>query len=121
MTVLVVKYRRKYDATNRLRLTAKEVRQHYKIRHAGEEVIRTIKSQLGLEACQAGYRRRGTETTCPQPRVQAHHVALCRVAYLIVERERLDRSLTWRQCKRQLILTGVQHAVPALERVRSAA
>jgi Transposase DDE domain len=121
MKVLVVKYRRKYYATNRLSVTAKEVRQHDKIRHAVEEVIRTVKSQLGLEACQAGYRRRGTEATRPQPQVQEHHVALCLVAYLIVERERLDRHLTWRQCKRQLILTGVQHAVPALERVRSAA
>ena len=50
MKVLVVKYRRKYYATNRLSLPAKEVRQHYKIRHAVEEVIRTVKSQLGLEA-----------------------------------------------------------------------
>ena len=45
-------------------------------------------------------------------------MALCLVAYLIVERERLDRHLTWRQFKRQLILTGVQRSLPALERVR---
>ena len=121
MKVLVVKYRRKYYATNRLSVTAKEVRQHYKIRHAVEEVIRTVKSQLSLEACQAGYRRRGTDATRPQLQVQEHHVALCLVAYLIVERERLDRRLTWRQCKRQLILTGVQCSLPALERVRRAA
>jgi hypothetical protein len=114
--VLVVKYRRKYYATNRLSLTAKEVRQRYKVRHAVEEVIRTIKSHLGLEACQAGYRRRGTEAPHPSPRVQEHHVALCLAAYLIVERERLDRHLTWRQCKRQLNLEGVQRALPALER-----
>lgn len=121
LKVFVVKYRRKYYATNRLRLTAQEVRQHYKIRHAVEDVIRTVKSPRGLAACQAGYRRRGTAATRPQPQVQEHHVALCLVAYLIVERERLDQSLTWRQCKRQLILTGVQHSLPALERVRRAA
>ena len=121
MKVRVVRYRRKYYATNRLSVTAREMRQHYKIRHEVEEVIRTVKSQLGLEACQAGYRRRGTAATCPQPQVQAHHVALCLVAYLIVERERLDRRLTWRQCKRQLILKGVQRSLPALERVRRAA
>jgi hypothetical protein len=121
LKVFVVKYRRKYYATNRLSLTAKEVRTHYKIRHAVEEVIRAVKSQLGLEACQAGYRRRGTEVPRPQPQVQEHHVALCLVAYLIVERERLDRQLTWYQCKRQLILTGVQHSLPALEQVRKAA
>jgi hypothetical protein len=119
--VFVVKYRRKYYATNRLSVTAKEGRPHYKIRHAVEEVIRAVKSQLGLEACPAGYRRRGTEVTRPQPQVQAHPVALCLVADLIVERERLDRQLTWYQCKRQLILTGVQHSLPALEQVRKAA
>ena len=48
-------------------------------------------------------------------------MALCLVAYLIVEHERLDRRLTWRQCKRQLILTGEQCSLPALERVRRAA
>ncbi|HEY7489989.1 MAG TPA: hypothetical protein VIH59_02620 [Candidatus Tectomicrobia bacterium] len=48
-------------------------------------------------------------------------MALCLVAYLIVERERLDQQLTWRQCKRQLILTGVQRSLSALERVRRAA
>lgn len=121
LKVRVVRYRRKYSVTNRLSLTAKEVREHYRQRHAVEEVIRTVKSQLGLEACQAGYRRRGTAATCPQPQVQEHHVALCLVAYLIVERERLDRSLTWRQCKRQFILKGVRHSLPALERVREAA
>jgi hypothetical protein len=121
MKVLVVKYRRKSYATNRLSLRAKEVRQHYKIRHMVEEGIRTVKSQLSLEACQAGYRRRGTVATRPQPQVQEHHVALCLVAYLIVERERRDRNLTWRQCKRQLILIGVQRSLPALERVRRAA
>jgi ADP-ribose pyrophosphatase YjhB (NUDIX family) len=52
---------------------------------------------------------------------QAHHMALCLVAYLIVERERLDRGLTWVRLKRHLILTGASEALPALERVRKAA
>jgi hypothetical protein len=43
------------------------------------------------------------------------------VAYLIVERERLDCGATWRQRQRQLILQGPQGVLPALERVRSAA
>jgi putative transposase len=121
LKVRVVRYRRKYYVTNRLSLTAKEVRQHYKIRHAVEEVIRTLKSQLGLEGCQAGYRRAGAEQSRSQARAQEHHAALCLVAYLIVERERLDRGLTWYRCKRQLILQGRQLALPALERVRKAA
>jgi hypothetical protein len=48
-------------------------------------------------------------------------VALCLVAYLIVERERLDGLLTWHRCKRQCILQGRQLALPALEWVRKAA
>jgi hypothetical protein len=63
--VLVVRYRRKYYVTNRLSLTAQEVRRHYKIRHEVEEVIRVLKSQRSLEACQVGYRRPGAEATRP--------------------------------------------------------
>jgi hypothetical protein len=59
--VCVVRYRRKYYATNRLRLTAKAVREHSRQRHAVEAGIRTVKSQLGLAGCQAGYRRPGAE------------------------------------------------------------
>jgi hypothetical protein len=121
LKVRVVRYRRTYYATNRLSLTAKEVRAHYKRRHEVEEVIRTLKSHLSLEACQVGYRRRGATTSRPQSGAQAHHVALCLVAYLIVERERLDQRYTWRQRKRQLILNGPQASLPALARVRRAA
>jgi CobN/Magnesium Chelatase/Transposase DDE domain len=117
----VVRDRRKYYATNRLSLTAQEVRAHYKRRHEVEDVIRTLKSQLSLEACQGGSRRPGAPTARPQPCAQEHHVALCLVDYLIVERERLDQGYTWRQLKRQLILNGVQASLPALERVRMAA
>jgi putative transposase len=121
LKVLVVRYRRKYYATNRLSLTAKEVRQHYKIRHEVEEVIRVLKSSLSLEACQVGYKRSRAALRCPAPGAQEHHIALCLVAYLIVERERLDQGLTWRHLKRRLILKGVQVSLPALERVREAA
>jgi hypothetical protein len=48
-------------------------------------------------------------------------MALCLVAYLIVERERLDHGVSWRKCKRRLILKGSQVALPALERVRKTA
>jgi hypothetical protein len=121
LKVLVVKHRRKYYATNRLRLTAKEVRAHYRKRHEVEEVIRVLKRHVSIEACQAGYRRRGVAEPRPQPRVQEHHIALCLVAYLIVECERLDQGSTWRQLKRQLILNGPKVTLPALERERKAA
>ena len=120
--VRVVKYRRKYYATNRLGLTAPEVRTFYRIRQEIEEVIRVVKSQLSLEGCQAGYRR-ATEKKAHflPPQTQTHHLALCLVAYLIVERERFDQGMTWRQFKRYLILKRSQVPLPALERVQMAA
>lgn len=119
--VLVVRYRRKYYATNRLSLTAKEVRELYPIRHEIEEVIKALKSQLSLETCQAGYRQPVAEEIPQPPRAQEHHIALCLVAYLLVERERIDQGVTWRQLRRRLILQGRQGALPALEQLRMAA
>jgi putative transposase len=121
LKVLVVRYRRKDYATNRLSLSAKEVRTLYRKRQEVEEVIRVLKSQLSCAGCQTGYRRLGQKAVRPQPSAQEHHIALCLVAYLIVERERVDRGLTWRQLKRHLILKGPQLTLPALERVRQAA
>jgi Transposase DDE domain len=117
----VVQYRRKYYATNRLSLTAPEIRQLYRLRQEIEEVIRVVKSQLSLEGCQAGYTRSTEKKTHLQPQTQIHHIALCLVAYLIVERERFDQGITWRQFKRHLILKRSQVPLPALERVRMAA
>lgn len=68
----------------------------------------------------ASLARLGQEAARPQSNAQ-EHIARCLVAYLIVERERLDRGLTWRQLKRQRILKGSQLTLPALERVRQAA
>ena len=117
----VVKYRRTYYATNRLSLTAPEVRPLYRLRQEIEEVIRIVKSQLNLEGCQAGYMRSTEETTESQPQPQTHHIALCLVAYLVVERERFERGMTWRQFKRHLILKKPHTPLPALERLRMAA
>jgi Transposase DDE domain len=121
LKVFVVRYRRKYYATNRLTLTATEVRRLYRKRHEVEEVIKVLKSQLSLEACQGGYTRSWKAKASPKEGAQTHHIALCLVAYLIVERERLNQGCTWRQLKRRLILQGRQRASPALERVRAAA
>src|SRR5215831_11583457 len=121
LKVFVVRYRRKYYATNRLSLSAREVRTLYRKRHEVEEVIKVLKSQLSLEACQGGYTRAWQATPSPKEGEQSHHIALCLVAYLLVERERLDQGCTWRQLKRRLILQGRQLALPALERVRAAA
>ena len=121
LQVFVVKYRRKYYATNRLSLSAKEVRTLYRKRQEVEEVIRVLKSQLGLEGCQGGDKRAAAEQPYPQEGAQTHHVALCLVADLLVERERLDQQCTWRQLKRRLILQSRPLTLPVLERVRAAA
>jgi hypothetical protein len=78
-------------------------------------------SRRALEACQAGYWRRGAIPPPCQPRAQAHHITLCLVAYLVREREQLDQGLPWRQLKQRLILKGRQLSLLALERVRRAA
>ena len=119
--VRVVRYRRKYYATNRLGLTAPEVRTFYRIRQEIEEVIRVLKSQLSLEGCQAGYKRSTEKQTHFQPQAQTHHIALCLVAYLIIERERFDQRMTWRQFKRHLILKRSRLPLPALEQILMAA
>ena len=93
----------------------------YRKRHEVEEVIKVLKSQLSLEACQGGFTRSWKAKASPQEGAQTHHIALCLVAYLIVERERLGQGCTWRQLKRRLILQGSQAALPALEQVRAAA
>jgi Transposase DDE domain len=121
LKVFVGRYRRKYSATNRLTCTAKEVRTLYRKRQEVEEVIQVLKSQLSLEAWQVGYRRRGAAPTQVPPCAQEHHIALCLVAYLVVERERLDQGVAWRKLKQHLILQGRQVPLPALERVRKAA
>src|SRR5919197_2306809 len=76
---------------------------------------------IRLEGCQAGYTRSTEETTDSQPQPQTHHIALCLVAYLIVEHERFERRMTWRQFKRHLILKKPHTPLPALERLRMAA
>jgi hypothetical protein len=119
--VWVVRHRRQYDATNRLSLTARAVRELYTWRHEVADVIKALKTPVSLEACQAGYKRSQSTAEPAQEGVQHHHVALCLVAYLILERERIDQGITLRQLKRQLIVGGLRLALPSLARVRKAA
>ena len=121
LKVRVVRSRRKDSATNRRSLRAKEVRTHDTKRHAVEASCRARKSPVRLEACQAGYRRSTEDTSHLSEGAQAHHMALGLVAYLMLERERLDRGLTWVRLKRYLILTGSSEPLSALERVRKLA
>jgi hypothetical protein len=110
LKVLVVRYGKKYYATNRLTLTALEVRRLYHVRSQIEEVIRVCKDQLGLTGCQAR-----------SERAQRHHLACCLAAFCVLERERHDRHLSIYQLKRQLSFKGRSLALPSLERLRQAA
>jgi len=110
LKVLVVRYGTKYYATNRLTLTAAEVRRLYAFRAQIEEVIRVCKDQLGL----SGYQARSE-------RAQMHHFTCCLVAFCVLERERHDRGLTIYKLKLQLSCHGRTLVLPALERLRQAA
>lgn len=108
--VLVVRYGAKYFATNRLTLSAVEVRQLYRIRAQIEEVIRVCKDQLSLTGCQAR-----------SERAQQHHIICCLAAFCVLERESHARGISIYQLKRRLSFQGRSVALPALERLRSAA
>jgi putative transposase len=110
LKVLVVRYGAKYDATNRLTLSAVEVRQLSRIRAQIEAVIRVCKDQLRLSGCQAR-----------SERAQVHHVTCCLVAFCALERERHDRGLTIYKLKHQLSCRGRTVILPALERLKQAA
>jgi putative transposase len=110
LKVLVVRHGKKYYATNRLTLTAVEVRRLYGFRSQIEEVIRVCKDQLGLTGCQAR-----------SERAQRHHLACCLVAFCVLERERYDQQLSIYKLTRQLSFKGRSHALPSLERLRRAA
>jgi hypothetical protein len=106
--VVVVRHRRTYDATNRLSLPAQEGRELYTWRQAIEEVIKVLKAQVSLEAGQAGYTRSQWTETHEHEGGQAHHMALCVAAYLILERERVDQGITLCQLRRKLIVRGLK-------------
>jgi putative transposase len=110
LKVLVVRHGKKYYATNRLTLSAVEVRQLYRVRAQIEELIRVCKDQLGLTGCQAR-----------SERAQGHHITCCLVAFCVLERERQDRRLSIYKLRRQLSCQGRGYALPALERLKRAA
>jgi putative transposase len=110
LKVLVVRYGAKYDATNRLTLSAAEVRRLYRVRSQIEEVIRVCKDQLGLTGCQAR-----------SERAQMHHMACCLVAFCVLERERQAHQLSVYKLKQQLSFQGRSLALPTLEQLTSAA
>lgn len=110
LKVLVVRHGAKYYATNRLSLTAPEVRRLYRYRSQMEEVMKVCKNQLGIMGCQA----RSQEA-------QAHHLTCCLVAFCVLERESHDRHLSIYKLKQRLSSRERPFSLPALERLREAA
>jgi Transposase DDE domain len=110
LKVLGVRYGAKYYATNRLTLSAAEVRRLYRVRSQVEEVIKVCKDQLSLTGCQAR-----------SERAQLHHISCCLVAFCVLERERHERNLSIYKLKRQLSYRGLSVTLPTLERLKRAA
>jgi hypothetical protein len=75
-----------------------------------EEGIRACKDQRGLGGCQAR-----------SERAQLHHIICWFVAFCVLERACQDRGLSIYKLKQHLSLQGRSVALPALERLRSAA
>lgn len=122
LRVFVVRHRKKYFATNWLSLSAKEVRKWYKCRQDVEEVFKVLKSELGLEGCQSGYSRGLSRFEAqPQEQTQGHHISLCLVAYLILEKECFQKGVTLRKLRRDLILKRFEIPLPALCELRDSA
>ena len=110
LNVLVVRYGQQYEATNRLTLVAPEVRRLHRWRAQIEAVMRVCTDQRGLSGCQAR-----------SIRAQQHPISGCLAACCVLERERHDRHLSISQRKRLLSFQGRSVALPALERLRTAA
>jgi hypothetical protein len=80
-----------------------------------------LKDQLSQAACQAGCTRLGNEQSQAEEGVQANHIALCLIAYLILERERINQGVTLCHLRRTRIVRGLKVSLPSLKRVGMAA
>lgn len=115
LKVQVVKHGHKYFCTNRLSLSATAVRKLYKQRQGIEEVFKFLKSKLGVECCQVGYcREKWGIRKKSESKAQEHHMVLCLVAYVILERERINQGISIRKLRMQLILERNADELPAL-------
>ena len=91
--VTIAKHGKNYFATNDHSLDSAGIRALYKKRWPIEEVFRFLHSKLGMDDCQAR-----------SAKAQANHIALCMVAHVLIERERIDRKCSRYYVKRILSL-----------------
>lgn len=87
--VLAVRHGKKYFITNNLSASKKELLANYRARWNIETMFRTLYNQLGLEECQS----RSTQA-------QTAHINLCFMAFVVLERARLEINQTSYQLRR---------------------
>lgn len=87
--VLVVRNGKKYFITNNLTASKKELLASYRTRWKIETMFRTLYDQLGLEECQAR-----------SLRTQTAHINLCFMAFVVLERARIETNQTSYQLRR---------------------
>ncbi len=87
--ILVVRHGKKYFATNNLAASKQELLAAYRTRWKIETMFRMLYDQLGLEECQA----RSTQT-------QTAHINLCFMAFVVLERTRLETNQTSYELRR---------------------
>ena len=75
--VFGVRDHRQSDAPNRLPFTATEGRTLYRRQHEVEDVIKVLKSQRSLAACQGGDTRSWKAKSSAQEGAPTHHSAVC--------------------------------------------
>ena len=88
--VLIVRNGKKYFVTNNLNATKQQLLDNYRTRWNIETMFRVLYNQLGLEECQA----RSLQT-------QTAHTNLCFMAFVVLERARLETNQISYQLRRE--------------------
>lgn len=89
--VLVTKHGGKYFVTNDLSASKSEILAKYKTRWAIETMFRMLQYQLGMDECQTLLLR-----------AQLAHVYMSLMAFVVLERARIETNITWYALKREL-------------------
>ncbi len=90
-SVLVIKHEGKYFATNNLSASKSEILAKYKTRWPIETLFRMLQYQLGIDECQSILLR-----------AQIAHIYMTFMAFVVLERTRMETGRTWYALKREL-------------------
>ena len=88
--VLVVRYGKKYFATNNLELSKKEILFCYKTRWIIETMFRMLHDKLGIGECQS-----------ISLKAQTAHFHLCLMSFTLLEKAKQETGKTWYQLRRE--------------------